>query len=109
MSALRGGLEVRAQPGKWSPLPRHQRRTRKSGGSPPIASVYCGHQGSGNDAMTPDNGTTVARWLKEFWGNSWNPRIINELATADIVFHHPLHEPKRGRASLTKFMTDYRG
>jgi steroid delta-isomerase-like uncharacterized protein len=59
--------------------------------------------------MTPDNGTTVARWLKEFWGNPWNSRIINELATADIVFHHPLHEPKRGRASLAKFMTDYRG
>ena len=58
--------------------------------------------------MTQDNRTTVATWLREFWGNPWNPRIINELATADIVLHHPLHEPRRGRASLTRFMTDYR-
>jgi hypothetical protein len=34
--------------------------------------------------MTEENKTVVARWFKEFWGNPWNPRIVNELATADI-------------------------
>jgi predicted ester cyclase len=58
--------------------------------------------------MTQENKTIVARWFKEFWGNPWNPRIINELATADIFLHYPMHEPKKGRASVAKFMTDFR-
>lgn len=37
--------------------------------------------------MSEDNKNVVGRWFKEFWGNPWNPRIINELATADIVVH----------------------
>jgi predicted ester cyclase len=58
--------------------------------------------------MTEENKIVVARWFKEFWGNPWNPRIVNELATADICLHYPMHEPKRGRTSVTKFMTDFR-
>lgn len=58
--------------------------------------------------MSQENKAVVVRWFKEFWGNPWNPRIVNELATADIVFHYPVHEAKRGRAAVTKFMTDFR-
>jgi SnoaL-like polyketide cyclase len=58
--------------------------------------------------MTQENKNIVARLFKEFWGNPWNPRIINELATADILLHYPMHEPKKGRASVTKFMMDFR-
>jgi predicted ester cyclase len=60
------------------------------------------------NAMTQENKTIVGTWFKEFWGNPWNPRIINELAAADIVLHYPMHEPKRGRAAVTKFMTTFR-
>jgi predicted ester cyclase len=58
--------------------------------------------------MTQNNRTIVATWFKEFWGNPWNPRIINELAAADIVLHYRMHEPKRGRAAISKFMTNFR-
>jgi predicted ester cyclase len=58
--------------------------------------------------MTQENKIVVGRWFKEFWGNPWNPRIISELATADMCLHYPMHEPKKGRASVTKFMTDFR-
>jgi steroid delta-isomerase-like uncharacterized protein len=58
--------------------------------------------------MTQDNKAIVAIWISAFWGNPWNSRIINELATADFLFDHPLHEMKRGRASVSRFMTDYR-
>lgn len=58
--------------------------------------------------MSEENKNVVGRWFKEFWGNPWNPRIINELATADIVVHYPMHEPKKGRAAVTKFMTEFR-
>ena len=55
-----------------------------------------------------ENKNTVARWFREFWGNPWNPRIVNELATADILVHYPMHEPKKGRAAVLKFMTEFR-
>ncbi|MCC8953399.1 ester cyclase [Bradyrhizobium sp. Pear77] len=58
--------------------------------------------------MPEDNKIVVARWFKEFWGNPWNPRIVNELATADIVVHYPMHGPKKGRAAVLTFMTEFR-
>ncbi|WGS14278.1 ester cyclase [Bradyrhizobium sp. ISRA443] len=63
---------------------------------------------NGDDAMSEDNKSVVARWFREFWGNPWNPRIVDELATADIVVHYPMHEPKRGRAEVLNFMTEFR-
>jgi hypothetical protein len=44
---------------------------------------------NGDDLMSQDNKDIVARWFKELWGNPWNPRIVNELATADILMHYP--------------------
>jgi predicted ester cyclase len=58
--------------------------------------------------MSEENKNVVGRWFKEFWGNPWNPRIINELATSDIVVHYPMHEPKKGRDAVLKFMTEFR-
>jgi predicted ester cyclase len=58
--------------------------------------------------MSQDNKNVVTRWFKEFWGNPWNPRIVNELATSDIFVHYPMHEPKKGRAAVTNFMTEFR-
>ena len=58
--------------------------------------------------MSQDNKDIVARWFREFWGNPWNPRIVNELATADILMHYPMHEPRKGRADVVDFMTEFR-
>jgi predicted ester cyclase len=58
--------------------------------------------------MSQDNRNVVTRWFKEFWGNPWNPRIVNELATSDIFLHYPMHDPKKGRAAVTIFMTEFR-
>ena len=55
-----------------------------------------------------ENKNAVARWFREFWGNPWNPRIVNELATSDIFVHYPMHEPKKGRAAVLEFMTEFR-
>jgi predicted ester cyclase len=87
---------------------RSAQTIRKSGGSQYIAPVYCEHAANRDNLMTQENKTVVARWFKEFWGNPWNPKIVNELATADIFLHYPMHEPKKGRASVAKFMTDFR-
>lgn len=58
--------------------------------------------------MSQDNKQIVARWFKEFWGNPWNPNIVDELGTPDIVVHYPMHEPKKGRAAVNRFMNEFR-
>lgn len=55
-----------------------------------------------------DNKATVARWFEGFWGNPWNPKIIDELAAPDMLLQYSLHEPRRGREEVRKFITGFR-
>ena len=55
-----------------------------------------------------DNKAIVGRWFTEFWGNPWNPAVIDELAAPDMLLQYSLHEPRRGRADVMAFMTDFR-
>jgi len=47
-----------------------------------------------------DNKAIVGRWFSEFWGPTWNPAIVDELCTADILLQYSLHAPRRGRADV---------
>ena len=47
-----------------------------------------------------DNKAIVGRWFTEFWGDTWNPTIVDELAAPDILLQYSLHEPRRGRADV---------
>src|SRR5439155_4329581 len=57
---------------------------------------------------------TKIAWLRivgnqeEFWGNPWNPGVVDELATPDILLQYSLHAPRRGREEVKKFMTAFR-
>jgi len=55
-----------------------------------------------------DNKAIVARWFKEFWGNPWNPSVVDELGTPDILLQYSLHAPRRGRQDVKEFMTEFR-
>ena len=55
-----------------------------------------------------DNKAIVGRWFTEFWGNPWNPAVVDELAAPDILLQYSLHEPRRGRDDVRAFMTDFR-
>ena len=55
-----------------------------------------------------DNKAIVGRWFEGFWGNPWNPGIVDELAAPDMVLHYSLHEPRRGREDVRAFMTEFR-
>src|SRR3954466_14352016 len=55
-----------------------------------------------------NNKEIVGRWFKEFWGNPWNPRIVDELAAPDILLQYSLHAPRRGREDVKEFMTGVR-
>jgi predicted ester cyclase len=55
-----------------------------------------------------DNKAIVGRWFTEFWGNPWNPAVIDELAAPDMLLQYSLHEPRRGRDDVRAFMNDFR-
>ena len=55
-----------------------------------------------------DNKAIVGRWFKEFWGNPWNPDIVDALAAPDILLRYSLHAPRRGRDDVKTFMIGFR-
>ena len=55
-----------------------------------------------------DNKAIVGRWFTEFWGNPWNPKVVDELAAPDILLQYSLHAPRRGRDDVKNFMVDFR-
>ena len=55
-----------------------------------------------------ENKAIVARWFEGFWGNPWNPEIIDELAAPDMLLQYSLHVPRRGREEMRKFMLGFR-
>src|SRR5215207_9723922 len=55
-----------------------------------------------------DNKAIVGRWFKEFWGNPWNPKIVDELGAPDILLQYSLHAPRRGRQDVKEFMNGFR-
>ena len=44
-----------------------------------------------------ENKAIVGRWFKEFWGNPWNPEVLEELGAPNILLQYSLHAPRRGR------------
>ena len=44
----------------------------------------------------------------EFWGQNVNLAVIDEIAAPDMFLQYSLHEPRRGRADIRAFMTDFR-
>jgi predicted ester cyclase len=55
-----------------------------------------------------DNKAIVDRWFTEFWGKSWNPRIVDELCAPHVLLQYLLQAPHRGPAEVKTFMTKFR-
>src|SRR5260221_3280074 len=55
-----------------------------------------------------DNKVIVGRWFTDFWGEKCDLAIVDELAASDMLLQYSLHEPRRGRADIKAFMTDFR-
>ncbi|OXM43845.1 ester cyclase [Amycolatopsis alba] len=55
-----------------------------------------------------ENKDVVSRWFTEFWGNPFNPGVIDDLAAPDIRFEYSLHKPMRGRDEVREFATRFR-
>ncbi len=55
-----------------------------------------------------DNKSIIGRWFEQFWGERYNPDIVDELAAPDMLLQYSLHAPRRGRADIKAFMADFR-
>jgi predicted ester cyclase len=55
-----------------------------------------------------DNKALVGRWFTDFWGETCNLSIVDELAAPDMLLQYSLHEPRRGHADIKAFMTGFR-
>jgi predicted ester cyclase len=55
-----------------------------------------------------ENKAIVGRWFAEFWGNPWNPGIVDELAAPNMLLQYSLHAPRRGREDVKAFMVGFR-
>ena len=55
-----------------------------------------------------DNKAIVGRWFTNFWGETWDLNIVDELAASDMLLQYSLHEPRRGHEDIKAFMTDFR-
>jgi predicted ester cyclase len=55
-----------------------------------------------------DNKAIVGRWFSEFWGKRVNLGVVDEIAAPNMLLKYSLHEPRRGRADIKAFITDFR-
>jgi predicted ester cyclase len=54
------------------------------------------------------NKAIVGRWFTEFWGDNYNPAVVDDLASPDMLLRYSLHEPRRGHDDIKAFMADFR-
>jgi len=50
----------------------------------------------------------VGRWFTDFWGETCDLAVVDELAAPDMLLQYSLHAPRRGHADIKGFMTDFR-
>jgi len=59
-------------------------------------------------SKSEDNKSIVGRWFTQFWGERYNPAVVDELAAPDMLLQYSLHAPRRGREDIKAFMADFR-
>ena len=59
-------------------------------------------------AKADDNKAIVGRWFTGFWGKTYDPTIVDELAAPDMLLQYSLHEPRRGHDDIKDFMAGFR-
>lgn len=59
-------------------------------------------------SLQDDNKAIAGRWFTEFWGETLNPAVVDEVAAPDMLLKYSLHAPRRGRDDIRAFMNDFR-
>ncbi len=55
-----------------------------------------------------DNKAVVGEWFTKFWGKTVDLSVVDRIAAPEMLLQYSLHEPRRGRADIKAFMTDFR-
>src|SRR3954469_3769729 len=55
-----------------------------------------------------ENKAIVGRWFTEFWGETCDLDVVDELAAPDMLLQYSLHAARRGQGDIKAFMTDFR-
>jgi len=55
-----------------------------------------------------DNKAVVGRWFAGFWSKTPDLSVVDEIAAPDMLLKYSLHEPRRGRADIKAFITNFR-
>ena len=55
-----------------------------------------------------DNKAVVVRWFTDFWGETCDLSVVDDIAAPDMLLKYSLHEPRNGRDDIKAFMTDFR-
>ena len=55
-----------------------------------------------------NNKAIIGRWFTDFWGQTCNLGIVDELAAPDMLLQYSLHAPRKGHADIKAFMADFR-
>jgi predicted ester cyclase len=61
-----------------------------------------------NMSLQDDNKAIVGQWFDRFWGKNFDASVIEQIAAPDMLLKYSLHEPRRGRADIKNFITDFR-
>lgn len=71
------------------------------------AGVLSTHAEARTDLQS-QNEAVVGRWFTEFWGKTYNPAVVDELAAPDMLLKYSLHKPRHGREDIKAFMDSFR-
>jgi predicted ester cyclase len=55
-----------------------------------------------------DNKAVVGRWFTAFWGETYDPAIVDEIAAPNMLLQYSLHKPRRGREDIKAFQAGFR-
>jgi len=55
-----------------------------------------------------ENKAIVVRWFTQFWGETYDPSVVDELAAPDMLLQYSLHAPRRGHEDIKAFMSGFR-
>ena len=55
-----------------------------------------------------ENKAIVVRWFTQFWGETCDPSVVDELAAPDMLLQYSLHAPRRGHEDIKAFMSGFR-
>lgn len=94
-----------------TPEPITRRAMLKNSTAAAAAAVALGAAptvGAKGSSRLEQNKAIVGRWFTEFWGNPWNPKVIEELADPHMLLQYSLHAPRRGRDDIKAFMLGFR-